>query len=190
MDVSQSLQRGRTFGEQLAFGQVAETDIAKWIIRRGGWVVPIYEVEYHRGKGPRVFACDIELVAPDLLVVRNGRACWIEAKHKSVFTWHRKTGRWTTGIDLHHYEQYIEVQERIEWPVWLLFLHRRSTPDNRDKPHCPPKCPTGLFGQALSNLTGVKNENHRHENWGRSGMVYWSVEKLKPLATLKELGIA
>jgi hypothetical protein len=51
----------------------------------------------------------------------------------------------------------------------------------RDLKHgCPDDCPTGLFGNDISELCGV--ENHRHENWGKNGMVYWSHRRLKRLA--------
>jgi len=146
-------------------------------------VLPIYDIEYDTGKGPRIFGSDGGLVAPDLLVINHNGVLWIEAKHKTVFTWHRNTKRWTTGIDRNHYEQYLKVQDAIGWPVWLLFLHRCSTPDVRDRRYCPEKCPTGLFGQQLSILK--KKENHRHGNWGPSGMVYWWHESLRELASIE-----
>jgi hypothetical protein len=111
---------------------------------------------------------------------------WIEAKHKTVFSWHRNTGRWCTGIDLHHYDDYKRVQATSKRPVWLLFLHRSARPDDRDmRSNCPPRCPVGLFGSDLDYL--ADNENHRHENWGRHGMVYWAHDKLRLLAPLAEL---
>jgi hypothetical protein len=186
MSVSGALANGRqTFREHLAFGQIAETQIAKWIMSRGGVVLPIYDVEIESGKGPRVFSTEGEFVAPDLLVATHGRVHWIEAKHKSVFTWHRITSRWVTGIDLHHYEQYKKVAEIMPWPIWLLFLHRESKPAEHDIKHnCPTQCPTGLFGSTLERL--AKIENHRHANWGRYGMVYWAHDKLQLIATLNE----
>jgi hypothetical protein len=50
------------FQKRLAFGQIAETAIAQWIMRaRGGVVLPIYEVEHDTGKGPRVFSAEGDL---------------------------------------------------------------------------------------------------------------------------------
>jgi len=185
MSVNSSLS-GKTFKEQLAFGQIAETQIARWLLARGGVVLPIYDVEIQSGKGPRVFSKDEQFAAPDLLVASSGGVHWIEAKHKTVFTWHRISKQWTTGIDLHHYSDYRCVEERIPWPVWLLFLHRSATPDSRDMAaNCPEACPVGLFGNPLSVL--VDNESHQHCNHGRHGMVYWGVDSLRRIATLEEV---
>jgi hypothetical protein len=125
---------------------------------------------------------------------------FIEAKHKTVFTWHHVTKRWLTGIDLHHYEQYDQVQRETRKAVYLLFLHECSTPSAIDlggRKQCrdcgeaesgscsPRECPTGLFGRSLNFLKS--NENHRDPRWGRHGMVYWAHNKLKLLAALDEL---
>ena len=179
--------RSEGFQKQLAFGQLAETDIAKWIMRRGGTVLPIYDIEYDTGKGPRVFSKLRTFVAPDMLVFKAGRMCWIEAKHKSVFAWYRLRQIWTTGIDLHHYSQYHEVQELLGIPVWLLFLHRSSTPSAIDRKHesCPATCPTGLFGGNLEFLS--RNEDHRSDRHGSSGMVYWAHATLTKMASVGDM---
>jgi hypothetical protein len=153
---------------------------------RGSSILPVYEKEIDTGKGPRLFTPDGQLVAPDMFVMPSMH--WIEAKHKSVFTWHRKSSRWVTGIDLNHYADYQRVAEITHRPVWLLFLHASDKPHRADLDHgCPPVCPTGLFGQSLKHL--IRHENHRHENWGRHGMVYWAHSVLKKLAEADELQI-
>lgn len=191
---NRALAQERVFQSQLAFGQIAETDIARWLLQRGNVLLPIYEKEIDTGKGPRVFFSGGDFVAPDFLVLRGGdRIYWIEAKHKTVFTWHRKTHRWTTGIDRHHYQQYCKVRDMLGFPVWLLFLHESSIPDPRDlRFGCPNECPTGLFGGDLDWLRMA--ENHEHPNHGRSGMVYWAYlnneepwKSLKEIATLEEV---
>lgn len=85
-----------------------------------------------------------------------------------------------TGIDLRHYEDYCKVDDASPWPVWLLFLHRGGQAKDS-----PGNSPAGLFGKPLDYLR--THENHRHENWGRSGMVYWAHESLKLLADVEEL---
>lgn len=168
------------FSQQLSYGMAGETAIARWLQRRGWAVLPVYEVIVDRGKGPRLYLPDSSLIAPDFFVFRSGRSLWVEAKHKTAFTWHRKTQRWVTGIDLRHYEDYCRIDDMTPWPVWLLFLHEGGRAKDS-----PPNSPAGLFGNALSNLR--KCENHRHENWGRSGMVYWALESLHKLADLDQL---
>lgn len=170
------------FRQSLAFGKVGESLIANWLKRRGYTVLPVYEKEISEGKGPQLFTPSQNLIAPDLFAFNGGtdKAFWIEAKHKSAFTWHRITSRWTTGIDLKHYRDYLKVADLSPWPVWLLFLHQKGQAKDS-----PPGCPTGLFGQELSYLR--QHENHRHGNWGNGGMVYWAHTTLKKLATLEEI---
>ena len=172
------------FAQNLEFGKVGESDIAFWLRSKNRFVLPIYEKEIDEGKGPRLFGPNGEHIAPDMLVFPEIE--WIEAKHKNVFTWHRKTKRWVTGIDLNHYRGYQETQRESGRRVWLLFLHRSSRPDDRDlKVDCPTECPVGLFGGSLDYL--MRHENHSHPNWGRHGMVYWAVTTLRLLASIQEV---
>lgn len=171
------------FESALAFGQEGEQTVSQWLQSRGHMVFPAYEKEGGDFKGPQLFSAAGDLVLPDLLAFRSGKAIWFEVKRKTCFTWHRISHRWVTGIDLHHYEQYLEVAVRTELPVWLLFYHPNSTPDERDAQHgCPTICPAGLFGNDIDSLRAC--ESHRHQNWGRHGMVYWSSDNLKQLARL------
>lgn len=179
------------FAHALAFGQVGESLISRWLQSRGHLVFPAYEKEISTGKGPQLFSAAGSYVLPDLLVFRRDGVCWIEAKHKSCFTWHRRTGAWTTGIDLRHYAEYQQVAARTGTPCWILFWHPSNRPHQRDiQAGSPAHCPTGLFGGDLATL--VKRENHRSPSFdasrdgvighGRSGMVYWAVDDLKLLA--------
>jgi hypothetical protein len=161
-----------TFAQNLDYGQVGESRIAQWYKAKGYGVLPVYDIEKQTGKGPRLFMPKGQLIAPDIFVFKQGAAFWIEAKHKNAFTWHRKTGRWVTGIDLRHYEDYCKVDETTPWPVWLLFLH-----DGGQAKDSPPDSPKGLFGNSLAYLRD--HENHRHQNWGKTGMVYWAIDSLK-----------
>lgn len=185
-----------TFARKLEAGRLTEGLIAQWLMARGSSVMPAYEVEQSSGKGPQLFGADGNLVAPDMLVFSNKGIQWIEAKHKSVFTWHRISRQWTTGIDLRHYGDYLNVAKQTKLPVWLLFFHRESTPSADDlQQGCPPECPTGLFGGELFSL--VVCENHRTPRFdpsrtgmkghGKSGMVYWAADQLRLLATRQEV---
>ena len=172
------------FKTKLAMGKLAESQIATWLRHRGNCVLPVYEVEMGAGKGPQVFLPDSELIAPDLFVFSfddGTKAQWIEAKHKTVFSWHRKTQRWVTGIDLHHYADYLLIDEKTPWDVFLLFLHAEYSTPARNEPW---PCPTGLFGKKLSRLKDC--ENHRSDLWGKKGMVYWAWESLIKLANIDE----
>lgn len=184
------------FAESLAIGKVGEGLIAKYMMSRGNSVLPVYEIEKATGKGPQLFFDCGEYVAPDMIVFTDGGVMFIEAKHKSVFSWHRKSMRWTTGIDLRHYEDYLLVSAKTKTPVWLLFYHKEDNPSANDLSFgCPNKCPTGLYGGNLAFL--VSHENHRSLPYdfsrgsfvghGKSGMVYWSENILKKIATKEEV---
>lgn len=181
-----------SFEDKLTFGKVAEGLIAQWLMSRGSSVLPVYEIEKSSGKGPQLFGLDSSLVAPDMVAFTANGVVWIEAKHKTVFTWHRNTKQWTTGIDLRHYGDYLKVAKATRLPVWLMFFHRSDTPSDNDlQMGCPNVCPTGLFAGDIFEL--VTQENHRTlpldfyregvKGHGKSGMVYWSVSVLKKLAT-------
>lgn len=169
-----------SFSESLAVGRAGEAAISQWMRSRGHSVLPVYEKIIDEGKGPQLFTPSRQLIAPDLLAFKQGKAFWIEAKHKSAFTWHRITSQWVTGVDLRHYEDYCQIDDETPWPVWLLFLHAGGQAKDS-----PPNSPSGLFGGPLNWLR--KSENHRHENWGRSGMVYWAEKSLKKIASLNEV---
>jgi len=158
------------FNQTLEMGKVGESRIAQWLRQRGNNILPVYEIEKEQFKGPAVYTCDWrELIAPDILAFKKDQVIWIEAKHKTAFTWHRITNRWVTGIDLHHYKQYQEVAKLVDWPVWLLFLHQGGQAKDS-----PAKSPSGLYGGSLKYL--MAHENHTHNNHGKSGMVYWAIE--------------
>lgn len=174
------------FEHTLAFGQIGESAISKWLQSRGHAVFPAYQVEQQTGKGPQLFAASGDLVLPDLLAFKSGNAIWFEAKHKTCFAWNRSRKIWVTGIDLRHYGEYQEVAERTGLAVWILFFHPKRNPDKRDLVHgCPSHCPTGLFGNDIDLL--AKTENHRSDKWGKSGMVYWSVNDLRKIANAEDL---
>lgn len=161
------------FAQQLEIGQLGESAIALWLRGRGWAVLPIYDIEIQTGKGPRLFAPGGEWAAPDMLAYKANDVIWIEAKHKTAFSWHRLTNRWVTGIDLRHYDHYCAIEDSSPWPVWLMFLHRGGQAKDS------PPSPAGLFGNRLKDLR--QNENHRSDKWGKWGMVYWALPSLKLL---------
>lgn len=168
------------FSANLEFGAVGESAIARWLRLRGHSVLPAYEKTIETGKGPRIFTPDELLIAPDLFVFKTEGACWVEAKHKTAFSWHRKTQRWVTGIDRRHYRHYLRVDEETPWRVWLMFYHEGGQAKDS-----PENSPAGLFCNSIRYLS--RHVNHESDNWERSGMVYWAVEQLKQLATIEQL---
>jgi hypothetical protein len=166
------------FQKQLEIGKVGESYIAKWFQKKGYNVLPVYEKEISEGKGPVLFTATLQkLISPDMLAFKGEKIYWVEVKHKSAFSWHRITGRWVTGIDLKHYNDYLEIAKTVfVWPVLLMFLHKDGIAKDTPRGMVGP---TGLFGENILFLS--ENENHRSDKWGKSGMVYWSHETLKKL---------
>jgi len=172
------------FKESLKNGRVGESIIAKYFMKKGYNILPVYE-NNESFKGPTVYKSDnSRLVAPDMIVFNPLKMFWVEAKHKSAFSWHRKTKRWVTGIDIKHYKDYLQVKDLVNFELWLLFLHKdgvaKDTPEDKVSP-------CGLFGNSINFLS--ENINHKSDKWGNSGMVYWGVEKLKFIESLENLGL-
>ncbi len=156
------------FDQQLQAGKIGESYIANWFKNRGFNILPVYEKEISEGKGPTLFTAENkQIIATDMLIFKENKIFWIEAKHKTAFSWHRITGRWVTGIDIKHYTHYLELAKLSKWPIWLIFLQKGG--HAKDSPEISP---SGLYGGELTYLS--RNENHRHMNHGSSGMVYWS----------------
>lgn len=171
-----------SFEQQLEVGKVGESLVAKWLMRRGHSVLPVYEIADNQYKGPALFTADGSIISPDMLVFNKGNVFWVEAKYKSAFTWHRKTERFVTGIDRNHYREYLKVSQKIGMPVWLFFLHKPG--EAKDTP-AGMISPSGLFGGDIEILSGCIN--HEHDGWGRHGMVYWSHESLKLIAKYEDV---
>jgi len=178
---------GARFEDKLKIGRVAENEIVAWLRSRGNGVVTVYEIEHKSGLGPRFFGKDRAFIAPDILLFNGGgRVLWCETKHKTVFSWYRIDGCWETGIDSRHYDEYLKVADETGLPVWLVFLHRTSTPSADDLKHnCPLSCPVGLFGGDLDYLKN--NISHRSDKYGPHSMVYWAHKTLRKLADLKDV---
>lgn len=170
------------FQTYLETGKVGESRIAGWLKGRGYFILPVYEIEISCGKGPRLFSPSRDIIAPDILAFKGHNketTIWIEAKHKTAFTWHRITGQWTTGIDLRHYTDYCEIQKSTPFPVWIMFLHEGGKA--KDSPN---ESPAGLYGNNITILQST--EHHRSDKWA-NGMVYWDIDHLKKLAEISEL---
>mgnify|MGYP001617754783 CR=1 FL=1 len=181
-----------SFESYLKVGLQTENWITEWLRHEGSIVLPAYEKEGGDHKGPRLLLPDHkELIVPDLLVLNADKSVqWFEAKHKTVFSWHRKTKKWVTGIDVKCYDHYLEVEKETGWGVWILFLH---TQDRTNKRNEPWPCPTGLFGQSLEVLSGKINhkysayDKYQQTGWGSTGMVYWSVNSLLRICNVEDV---
>lgn len=180
----------KAFEQNLDYGIIGESEIAKFFRSHGYFVLPVYQSS-QQYKGPRLYAPSKfytrELIAPDMFVFRlnpenqSTQAYWIEAKHKTTFPYFRKKGIWTTGIDKVVWADYLSIQQSTPWPVWLLFLHRGG----RDK-HTGMISEAGLFGETISKLQYTIDNECSADQMGKSGMVYWNKNSLRKLASIEE----
>lgn len=168
------------FEEALQVGLIGESLIASWLMSKGWNVLPVYEVE-NDNKGPRLFSQQGKLIAPDAFAFKANKALFVEVKHKTAFSWYRKRQIWNTGIDLNHYNHYIEVAKLSNIEVWLLFLHKGGQAKDS------PPSPSGLYGGELSYLQKCEDHRCSPDEYGNSGMVYWNKDDLKHLATIEEV---
>ena len=185
------------FADSLNFGQIAETEIAKFLRKRGLSLLPAYEVEINSGKGPRLYYKDRQLIAPDFCCFSKirRRIFFAEVKHKSRCTWYRKNASWQTGIDKNHFYDYLEVSKVTGCEIWLLFLHKINRPSKFDlKFGAPFICPTGLYSESIEKLNWSIDhiapyfDKNRDGNCGHgtTGMIYWDIKKLKKIMDLNE----
>jgi len=182
-----TVEPAKHFEQRLAQGRVGESLIARWLQRRGYNVLPAYEIVEAQFKGPRIFSAERDLVAPDFLAFRffreQKRVLWVEAKSKAAFTWHRLSGTYQDGIDKRHWLDYLELRQRVDWPLWLLFLHSPGGLAKDNPPGMRP--PSGLFGNEVLRLAACIN--HEFDGMGSGGMVYWRCADLmvdgRPLTT-------
>jgi hypothetical protein len=160
-----------SFDNNLKDGRVAESKIARWLMRRGFCVLPVYDVAEQQHKGPQLFSCDGEFVAPDMLALKmGGPILFVEAKCKAGWTHYHKEDRVETGIDWRHYLDYQKVAARTGLPLWILFLQNGQQTKGTRLDERTSR--TGLYGNEIANLDA--RQSHRDNRWGDGGMVYWS----------------
>jgi hypothetical protein len=165
------------FSKRLPEGKTGETLIAQFLRSRGAHVLPVYEIAENQFKGPCLYSANgATVIAPDMLVFSDKGIIFVEAKHKEAFTWYRIKQQFETGIDKHHYEEYLVLQDTLHIPVWLLFLHRGGMAKDS------PESPSGLFGNSLDYLSKPEHISHTSDNWGKHGMIYWGIDDLKKLS--------
>ena len=165
------------FKKNLLRGRLTESAVIRWLMARGNSIVPINDIDSKEDfKGPRIFAPDADLIAPDILIYRSEKALWVEVKDKSTWTEYKKEGVLQTGIDLPCWEDYLRIAKESGIPVYLLFLQRSGGP-------------AGLY---CGEVNGLKEKIHhtwhgQYRPGRKSGMVYWNIDALTKIADLEEI---
>jgi hypothetical protein len=153
-----------TFHEKRRQGARLEHWLARWLQERGHTVIPTCDLPALGGVGPRILVPDGEAVAPDLLVISDGRPTWIECKAKTQPSWNRARGRWEHGIDLELGEAYLELEKATGVPVWVV-VGERAHPGERYSPE-----PLVLGGRLLAaRLPRLWKIGRVQDGWPRAG---------------------
>ncbi|MBT3325492.1 MAG: hypothetical protein HN396_04490 [Gemmatimonadales bacterium] len=181
------------FRGRLTRGEEAEDAIARWIETHMRLTVRWHpENRAHNGAPSITLPDGRRLKCPDMLVSKEGRDdsrdVFVEAKRKDESTWYRKGRRWETGIDVHYYDAYCEVEQETGHPVTLAFLHTQPEPSARDLSlGSPTSAPTGLYVQKLHHLATSESHRHPGSGYGGEGMVYWGLDRFLWLASVEHV---
>lgn len=139
--------------------------MAKWLQRRGWYVIPSYDYSGADGKKPpRMLGNLVGYAIPDLDVARFGKRLWVEVKTKGNATLYRKTGTLEHGISHRLLNHYLTVQAITGTAVWL-FVHEEKA--------------DVLLVATLATLGAPRT----YEGWkmGQGGMAFWPRDRFKPL---------
>jgi hypothetical protein len=148
---------------------------ARLMAGRNNVVLPTYGIEEvdDRTKAPVLFVSDGKiLVAPDILLLKEGNGMWHEVKAKSSPSWRRfhPGPRWEHGIDYCHYRDYLEVERKSGSPVWIV-IHEAKSPLDTERESKIGGPPLWLV-IALSEIS--KTGEHRPKwSCGSRGMGGW-----------------
>jgi len=171
------------FNQSLESGKTGETEIAQFLLSKGHKILPVYEIAEGQYKGPAVYSGDKTIIAPDMLVFHKDKgAVFIEAKSKTGFCQYRKKStkdyvHWVTGIDAHHYSQYLDIKEQCKTDVYLMFLQKGGWAKDS-----PATSPSGLYCGEISVLNSRIDHRYDGNKYGKGGMVYWHIDDLKKIS--------
>lgn len=170
------MQRERlSFDEQLARGREVERAVARWFMRRGARILPVYDYSgLADAKAPKLeaFAASDSLVTPDLLVARSGRLQWVEVKLKERADFTHITQVEETGIGARLWDQYQQVQRHSGALVWLSFVHIREN---------------AITLNSIDELVAFGPRCYHGSKMDRGGMRFWPLEKLRRVARYSDL---
>jgi len=165
----------QSFEKSLEVGKVGELMIQNWFESKGFCAFATCLMIGSDNKGPRVNMYNGQKrVAPDLLVFNDKKMYWIEAKNKNAFTYYRKTDTFQTGINLNHYNDYVEINKNFPHDIWILFLQREGVAKDSNKG------PSGLYGDTITEL--LKKIDHKTDE-----MVYWNEKDLTKIDTYQNV---
>ena len=112
------VQSKDNFKEALAFGQDGEREIAKKLIRKGYYVLPLYQ--FQDEISPKIIG-DENYISADLICFKNNNTIFVEVKSKNQ--WVEFAGKIETGCNYKHYQHYRDIALKTKIKTYIVFNH-------------------------------------------------------------------
>lgn len=111
-------QNKDNFKEALAFGQDGEREIAKELIKKGYYVLPLYQ--FQDEISPKIIG-EKNYISPDLICFKNNTTIFVEVKSKTG--WVKFNGVIETGCNYEHYKHYRDISAKTKIKTYIVFNH-------------------------------------------------------------------
>jgi hypothetical protein len=153
------LPPGIEFELRLAQGAQWEQAVSDWLRKPGHGISVLELFKYrHNGQPPVFISIGDRIITPDMQVIGGGSSIYLEVKSKRRFAKNPYTMKSMTGIDLHHWKDYIRVQQESGIKVLIVFVHEETKEvradfvdvlDRHPEKDEVPKCRTGRGGMVF-----------------------------------------
>lgn len=119
--------RYRADSAETRAGQWGEAVATRWLEDQGWYVAPMHSTG--NGGAPLARQRWKGLILPDLQLIGGGETRWTEVKWKTAPVFYQITREWRHGVDLHNWEDYLELSHQSGVPGWLAIVQVKAGPD-------------------------------------------------------------
>lgn len=151
------------------FGDLAQNEVRRLHEIVGDWVVPTYAIA--NGGAPVLVRLLERHVLPDLQVFNAKGGRWVEVKYKDHLDKFQKLNQWQQGIDLHHWNDYCEVEQKTGLPGQLDLIQIKPGKEADPDPV--------LLWQSFAILRECAQIKPTSHASFRHGVVYFPIEAFK-----------
>jgi hypothetical protein len=151
------------------WGDLAQDEVRRLHVEAGDYVVPTYAI--CSGGAPKLVGLLQRHVLPDLQVFNRNGGRWIEVKYKDHLDKFQKRKQWQQGIDLPHWHDYCEVEQKTGLPGQLDIIQLKPGKEAEPDPV--------LLWQSFNVLRDcVQIKRTPHASFTR-GIAYFPIEAFK-----------
>lgn len=112
-------QNKDSFKEKLAFGEQGEKEIAEILIKKGFYILPLYQ--FKDKTAPQIIGEYQSITSPDLICFKNKEIIFIEVKSKNK--WVKYKGILETGCNYKLYKDYKKLSLKTKIKLYIVFNH-------------------------------------------------------------------